>query len=322
MCKEELMMRFDLKSILPAALLVIPAVAAAQPLSVVNVGAPAINCVFATSCTLPVTDSVGTIPLPGIAGTARLQSRTFVGTSGAPAQGFNGYEYRVDLTNAVGILNIPCVQAVRVTFGPVASFQYNGAGPTEQVYVVTAGGLGSIGLSSAVKAGDDITFTFSSPVCAGGSPGRGDTSFFFGLASSRAPTAVTAVATPLGGGALSVGARAPSLDKCTAGGPFQGASDACVSSVCAVDPFCCNVAWDSICVAEVRTVCDSLTCPEANGTCGHSLCVEGASLVNSCDSTKADCVSAICAFDPFCCNTAWDSICVSEVESICGNNCD
>jgi hypothetical protein len=316
------MMRLGLKLILPAVLLAWPAIAVSQPLSVVTVGAPAINCVFSPACAFSVTDSSGNIPLPGIAGTARLQSRTFVGAAGSPAAGLHGYEYRVNLTDAFGILDIPCVQALRVTFGPPVSLQYNGAGPTEQVYVVTAGGLGSIGLSSANRVGNDITFTFSSPVCAGGSPGTGDTSFFFGLASASAPTAITAVAFPLGGGALSVAARAPIHDKCTTGTALATTSDACVSSVCAVDPFCCTSGWDSICVSEVRTVCGSLTCSEANGSCSHSLCSSGPALVNSCDSAKEDCVSSICAFDPFCCTTAWDSICVNEVESVCGNNCD
>jgi len=149
MYKKELMVCSRLKWILPAALLVWPALAAAQALSVVNVGAPAINCAFNTSCTITVTGFAANIPLPGISGTASLQSRMFTGASGAPAAGCHGYEYRVDLTDAVGILNIPCVQALRVTFGPVAAFQYNGVGPTDQVYVITAGGLGTIGLSSA-----------------------------------------------------------------------------------------------------------------------------------------------------------------------------
>ncbi|HMG22540.1 MAG TPA: hypothetical protein VK607_14505 [Kofleriaceae bacterium] len=311
-----------LEWILSAALLAWPAVAGAEVLGVVNVGAPGINCVFNPGCTITVSDSVGSIPLPGIAGTARLQSRTFTGAAGAPAAGFTGYEYRVDLTDAVGIVNIPCVQALRVTFGPVAAFQYNGAGPTDQVYVITAGGLGTIGLASATKAGDEITFNFAAPVCAGGSPGHGDTSFFFGLASARTPIAVTAVATPSGGGALSVAARAPSRDKCATGSAFSTGSDACVSSICTADPFCCTTAWDAICVSEVRTVCDDLVCSEAKGSCVHSVCASGASLANACDATKADCVSEICAVDSYCCNVGWDGICVDEVELVCNKNCD
>jgi hypothetical protein len=36
-----------------------------------------------------------------------------------------------------------------------------------------------------------------------------------------------------------------------------------------------------------------------------------------CDS----CVGQICQSDPYCCQTAWDGICVDEVESICGKKC-
>jgi hypothetical protein len=48
-----------------------------ETLKVVEVNAPAVNCVFRTTCRIPVTDSVGHIPLPFIAtaGTAWLQSR-------------------------------------------------------------------------------------------------------------------------------------------------------------------------------------------------------------------------------------------------------
>src|SRR5438309_43419 len=53
--------------------------AKAQPLTIVEVGAPAVNCVFRTSCIIPVSDSTGTIDLPYLAtpGTAWLQSRTY-----------------------------------------------------------------------------------------------------------------------------------------------------------------------------------------------------------------------------------------------------
>ena len=292
------------------------------PLRVVNVSSSSVTCVFNTSCTVTVSDTVGTIPLPGISGNARLQSRTFVGGAGAPAAGFNGYEYRVDLTNAVGILDIPCISQLRIGFGPVASFQYDGAGPLDQVYVITSGGLGTIGLASAVKSGNEITFTFAAPVCGGGHPGGGSTSFFFGLASTRAPSAITAVAVPSSGGSLSVAGTAPNLDKCTTGGALAAEAGACAAEVCAADSFCCNVGWDGLCVREVRTVCESLTCAEANGTCPHSLCTTGAALPNGCDSAKANCVAAICAADSFCCSTGWDAICRNEVNTVCGKNCD
>lgn len=314
------MRQFRLGWILPV-ILALPAVASAETLSVVNVNYTGVTCTFDTSCTIGVSDSTAAIPLPGIVGTAQLQSRTFVGGASSPAAGYRGYEYRVDLTGATGLTAIPCVTSVRVAFGAVTPFQYDGVGAADQVFVITSGGIGTIGLSSAVKSGNDITFTFASPVCAGSSPGTGATSYFFGLASQHAPIAVTANVTQTLGGALSVAARAPGHDKCATGAALAGA-DTCVADICAADPYCCTTAWDATCVAEVRTICDSLSCAEADGTCSHSLCDGGAALVNTCDSTKANCVAAVCAADAYCCTTAWDSLCVSEVDSVCGNNCD
>src|SRR4051812_50022904 len=56
-----------------------PLAVEAETLKVVEVNAPAVNCVFQASCRITVTDSVGHIPLPFIAtaGAARLQSRRF-----------------------------------------------------------------------------------------------------------------------------------------------------------------------------------------------------------------------------------------------------
>jgi len=76
--------------------------ATAWPLRVVTTGAPAINCVFDASCRVVVTDTTADIVLAG-GGTGFLQSRTFQGQPGAPAELFTGYEYRIDLSNAVAV---------------------------------------------------------------------------------------------------------------------------------------------------------------------------------------------------------------------------
>jgi hypothetical protein len=112
-----------------------------------------------------------------------------------------------------------------------------------------------------------------------------------------------------------------SHDKCVTGGPLLSSCNSCVGQICASDPFCCNTGWDSICVGEVRTICNSLVCPEAQGSCSHSLCTAGGVLVSGCDASQANCVSAVCAVDPWCCNNGWDSICVGEVATVCGKNC-
>ena len=179
------------------------------PLKVVNVGAPAINCVFDPSCTVTVTDTTAPIPIPA-GGTNFLQSRTFVGMPGAPANGLYVYEYRIDLRNALGITYIPCLSSMSIEFGPVVStLDYNGDGEADQVYVITSGGLGSIGLASAEKEDNTITFTFSAPVCAGGHPGDGQSTFFFGLVSTQPPVNTTAKVKETTGSVYEVQARAP-----------------------------------------------------------------------------------------------------------------
>jgi hypothetical protein len=177
-----------------AAVLFMAVPAQAGPLSFVEVAAPDINCVFNTTCKVTVTDSVGTIVVPpGLwSGTARLQSRTYPGAAGAPGAGKTAYEYRVDLTQAVSDGEVPCVTDIAIDFGAVTKLQYNKVGPLDDVFVVTKGGLGTIGLYAVEQTGNVITFTFNQPVCAGPTPRTGRTSYFFGLASEYAPHAITA----------------------------------------------------------------------------------------------------------------------------------
>lgn len=155
----------------------------AAALKVVNVNAPAVNCVFDASCTIVVTDTVGNLTFTPLGAGARLQSRTFVAKPGTPAAGKTGYLYRVDLTSGAGFTE--CSAGLVLNFGPVASLPYAQPG-TSEVFVITTGGLGSVGLKSAEKNGDVITFTFDKYLCAG------KTSFFFGLAAATAPMATTA----------------------------------------------------------------------------------------------------------------------------------
>ena len=190
--------------------IVVPTVVYAVPLKVVNVGAPAINCVFTTAspCTVTVNDSIGNVPMSA-GGTGRLQSRTYTGRPGSAASGMFAYEYRLDLTNAVGALNIACIDWMTISFGPVVSLDYNADAKPDQIFVVTSGGLGTIGIASAVQTGSSIKFNFSKPVCEGGAPGKGDTSFFWGLVSKNPPKTVTATLHETGGATHVVNARSP-----------------------------------------------------------------------------------------------------------------
>jgi hypothetical protein len=42
---------------------------------------------------------------------------------------------------------------------------------------------------------------------------------------------------------------------CEVGPRVSATCDSCVASICDVDPFCCTDRWDSLCVAEVGSVC-------------------------------------------------------------------
>jgi len=101
-----------------------------------------------------------------------------------------------------------------------------------------------------------------------------------------------------------------------------GCGDACIDTICTVDPFCCDTDWDSLCVGQVYSECDSKVCDASAGTCGHTLCTTGAALTAGCDSNFGDCVTQICAVDSFCCGTNWDGLCVARVSSVCGLNCN
>jgi hypothetical protein len=103
-------------------------------------------------------------------------------------------------------------------------------------------------------------------------------------------------------------------DACSEGGALDPTCDSCADQVCDVDPYCCGTAWDSTCVGEATSMCG--TCAAGGGTssCAHSECTAGDGLDPSCSS----CADAVCAADPYCCNTEWDSVCVNAVPTHCG----
>jgi hypothetical protein len=112
--------------------------------------------------------------------------------------------------------------------------------------------------------------------------------------------------------------------KCEFGEVLDPLCDPCVAMVCEADAYCCSTQWDSICVTQVRTVCNSLICDESAGACDHTVCTEGAALIAGCDDppVSPSCVTAVCSYDSFCCNSEWDGLCVDEVVGNCGANCE
>ncbi len=97
-------------------------------------------------------------------------------------------------------------------------------------------------------------------------------------------------------------------DVCQTGSPLVN-TGSCVTKVCGADPFCCSSGWDEICVAETASFC-GLSCVAAS----HNVCLEGEPLPRG----ATHCTNEVCAVDSFCCDNAWDEICVAEANSVCG----
>lgn len=185
----------------------------ATALQVVDVAAPAINCVFDQSCKIVANDASVRIALGGVAGEGSLQSRVNQAQPGSPAAGLYVYEYRIDVGNLAATADGPLITSLSIDFGPVVgTLDYNGDGNTgDQIFVVTRGGTGSIAVTSAYQAGNIITFTFSPGIRAGKAAWDGGSSFFFGLASAKPPTFVAARLTANTGATLDVQTRGPGL---------------------------------------------------------------------------------------------------------------
>jgi hypothetical protein len=84
---------------------------------------------------------------------------------------------------------------------------------------------------------------------------------------------------------------------------------ACCESVCAVDAACCEIAWDDLCVGTAMNLCGKVApCPASDHDCdtpGGPGCTDGS------------CCTGVCIDDPFCCQVAWDQICVFSADEIC-----
>ncbi len=193
-----------------------------------------------------------------------------------------------------------------------------GASSTSSISIAGSGGFaGTVALTaSGVPAGASSSFS-SASVASGG------TSTLTLSAGTAAAGTYTVTVTGTSGGithsatitwTISTGTTACAHSICLTGGTLVASCDPCATKVCAADSFCCSSSWDSQCIGEVDSICHE-SCSRI--TCAHSACTTGGVLSSTCDT----CVNAICTKDSFCCNSSWDSACVSEVSSICMDTC-
>ncbi len=87
----------------------------------------------------------------------------------------------------------------------------------------------------------------------------------------------------------------------------------CCQPVCRADPFCCDAAWDELCVAQAAACSAPPTCFDGVGDCctehGTAGCADPA------------CCGAVCAMDPLCCDVIWAPSCAVLAAVACAETC-
>ena len=191
--------------------MIVPASAASTKLTVVTVDPGAIVCVFSPDCSVVPTDTMGVFPASkGYSGAVRMQSRSYAGTGKSKAAGLTTYIYRIDFSHAVRGKDMYCADGVDLDFGPVAKLPYGPKGAMGDVFVINSGGASFVGVRSATERKNIVSIEFASPVCPASGAVPGLSTFFFGMASAKAPKMATAdVSLTFGGGNAKVPARIP-----------------------------------------------------------------------------------------------------------------
>jgi hypothetical protein len=94
----------------------------------------------------------------------------------------------------------------------------------------------------------------------------------------------------------------------------------CCESVCAIDQFCCEVRWDSVCGQAATEVCGP-----CERVCGYTDPANPAA--RSCRTahvqpgcSDAICCDSVCYIDNFCCSVSWDFTCVEAARATCALN--
>lgn len=121
----------------------------------------------------------------------------------------------------------------------------------------------------------------------------------------------------LGGGnagdyRIEIGALGPVSNDCCTTSPLPGCTDAAVlECVCANDPYCCENAFDDLCV-QGAALCGNL-CQAPESDCCSTSEVPGCT-----DTAVTQCT---CAQDAACCSSGWDDVCVTQAVTGCALQC-
>lgn len=108
----------------------------------------------------------------------------------------------------------------------------------------------------------------------------------------------------------------PATNQCCEASGAPGCNDdGVLACVCALDSFCCQVAFDEICVNLALTSCGA-TCSNAGA---ESDCCAASDAPGCTEQTVHDCM---CATDLSCCTSGFDDVCVAQAIAECGAQCE
>ena len=99
--------------------------------------------------------------------------------------------------------------------------------------------------------------------------------------------------------------------------------DSCCTAVCLLDEFCCEGAWDDLCVSLAResTACDGLSgCTTGASNCGDFCAGDCCTANGSPLCNDQVCCAAVCALDNYCCDNEWDVYCAQQARTTCNYN--
>ena len=91
----------------------------------------------------------------------------------------------------------------------------------------------------------------------------------------------------------------------------------CCETVCTVDSFCCESAWDDTCALLADFNCET----GGPGTCGDPDAgpCDTPHPTGACEDEA--CCESVCAIDPTCCSSAWDTVCATLATTFCIDGC-
>jgi hypothetical protein len=262
-------------------------------------------------------DATSTVPAPAI--------------TNAPAQADSGSTFQLTGTNLNGVTtavgygddagaatNYPLVRLTNTTTNAVTyarthdhSTMAVATGSTPQTTMVTLpmtlapGTYQMVVVANAVPSAA-VTLQVTQGACTGCVDAAG---------SCQTGTTVTACGSG-GNACVACGTNQSCVNGACVTTPCSGCIDAAGTCQSGTTVTACGSGGNACVACGDGQTCTNGVCT-AVPACEHPICTVGTKLTSGCDP----CATKICASDSYCCTNSWDSICVGEVSSICGQTC-